>query len=142
MTTGSGERVAASLANHPLFAGCGRDELDAIASIGTRIQVDPGYVLTREGRRGRELFVVESGVASCAVGGEVIKHFGPGDFFGEMGALLDTPRTATIVATTPMDVVIIDTHELSTMFLAAPAAGRRIFDKLSRTLRETQAADG
>jgi CRP-like cAMP-binding protein len=49
-----------------------------------------------------ELFVIESGEAEVRKRGEVIRTLGPGDAFGEIGLLATGTRTASIVATTPM----------------------------------------
>ena len=47
----------------PLFAGCSRNELRDIARLGTPVGVDDGTYLTREGKPGREFFLVMDGTA-------------------------------------------------------------------------------
>ncbi len=131
--------VLESLAAQPVFSSCGPRELEAIARIGTKIEIESGYVLTREGRRGYEFFVVENGTATCTIDGREIATYGPGDFFGEMSLLEQQPRTATIVADTPMTVIAIDSREFASMLAMAPSTSKKIMAALSARLRTAQA---
>ena len=47
----------------PLFAGCSKTELRQLARIADEIDLREGTVLTREGRAGREFFVLIAGDA-------------------------------------------------------------------------------
>ena len=47
----------------PLFAGCSKAELRQLARIADEIDLREGTVLTREGRSGREFFVLIDGTA-------------------------------------------------------------------------------
>ena len=47
----------------PLFAGCSKNELKELALIADEIDLRDGHVLTREGRPGREFFVMVEGTA-------------------------------------------------------------------------------
>lgn len=62
----------------------------------------PSVVILRQGRTGRDLYVLCSGgVRVQRVVGEsagVLGVLGPGDIFGEIAFLDDCPRTATVIA--------------------------------------------
>lgn len=66
-----------------------------------------GKTLTEEGGSAREFFIIESGTASVTKGGEEVANLGPGDFFGEIGVLKARPRSATVTATSPMNLVVL-----------------------------------
>ena len=62
-----------------------------------------GDDLIREGARSGHLFVLESGEIEVSKGMvEIFRSRVPGTIFGEMGALLDVPHTATVTAATPV----------------------------------------
>jgi CRP/FNR family cyclic AMP-dependent transcriptional regulator len=91
----------------PLFAGCSRAELGALALTADELDLRAGRVLTREGRRGREFFVLVEGTARVTKNGKVLADLRAGDWFGEIALLTHTPRTATVTATSPVRVLVI-----------------------------------
>lgn len=105
--------VRSALAAHPLFATCSPPEVDRLSRVATDLVVEPGYVLTREGRRGYELFLVLDGTATSSVGGAPVETLASGDHFGTPGPGGSTTCGATVVAATAMRLVAIDTRELN-----------------------------
>ena len=61
-----------------------------------------GDTVTQEGAGGVGFFVVESGQADVNVAGEAKGSVGPGDYFGEIALINESPRTATLTARTDM----------------------------------------
>jgi CRP-like cAMP-binding protein len=86
----------------PLFAGLDDRELEQIATMLRERRYAAGDALTQEGSGGAGFFVVEEGEADVTVGGEQRGSIGPGDYFGEIALLTESPRTATLVARTDM----------------------------------------
>jgi len=94
---------------------CTRSQLQEVARLAERIQVGEGEVLTKEGRIGREFFLVLSGTLGVTQKGRRVNSLGPGDFFGELAALNPGPRNATVTALSDVDVLIIGPREFATM---------------------------
>ena len=91
----------------PLFARCSKSELRELAFEAAEIYPREGEVLTKEGRPGREFFVLVTGTARVARNGRKLADLGPGDWFGEIALLTAAPRTATVTATSLVDVLVI-----------------------------------
>jgi CRP/FNR family transcriptional regulator len=93
---------ADTLKKVPLFAGLDKKELDQIASSMRERRFKAGDTVTQEGAGGVGFFVVEEGEAEVSVGGEARGKVGPGDYFGEIALINESPRTATLTARTDM----------------------------------------
>jgi CRP/FNR family transcriptional regulator, cyclic AMP receptor protein len=94
---------------------CTRAQLEDVARLAERIQVGEGEVLTREGRIGREFFLILSGTVGVTQKGRRVNTLGPGEFFGELAALNPGPRNATVTALSDVDVLIIGSREFAAM---------------------------
>lgn len=86
----------------PLFLGLDNKELEQIALSMRERRFSAGDTVTQEGAGGVGFFVVEEGRADVTVGGESRGSVGPGDYFGEIALINESPRTATLVASTDM----------------------------------------
>jgi CRP/FNR family transcriptional regulator, cyclic AMP receptor protein len=98
-----------------LLRNCTHAQLQEVARLAERVQVGEGEVLAREGRIGREFFLILSGSVAVTQLGRRVNTLGSGDFFGELAAMDPGPRNATVTALTDLDVLIIGPRELSAM---------------------------
>ena len=97
-------------------------------------EIDAGQELTHEGDPSREMFLVVEGEAVVIMGGQEIAAIGPGQFIGEMGMLDHRPRSATVVADTPMVVLVVGPRNFGQV-VEAPALLRRMSADLAARLR-------
>ena len=120
----------------PLFAGCSKSELRELALTADEIDLRDGHVLTREGRPGREFFVLVNGTVRVTRKGRKISDLGPGDWFGEIALLTDAPRTATVTATSPVDVLVITDRGFKRVVETMPSIALKVLacvgDRLAR----------
>jgi CRP-like cAMP-binding protein len=93
------------LAKVPLFSGCSQRELQTIARTVKDIDHEAGTIIAREGDPGVGLFVIVDGKAEVTIGGKRKAMLGPGEFFGEIALLDGGPRTATVTATTDIELL-------------------------------------
>jgi len=91
----------------PLFAECSQKELGRIAAIADELYQPEGTRLIEEGKKGREFFVLVDGTVDVRRNGRKLRTMGNGDFFGEIALITDSPRSATVTATSPVRVLVI-----------------------------------
>ena len=118
----------------PLFAGCSKGELEQIAQIADEIDLAEGKEMTREGSRGREFFVLLEGDADVTKGGSSINKLGAGDFFGEIALVSDSPRTATVTATSPVRALVITDRSFRRLLDEQPEIQRKVLIALAERL--------
>ena len=121
-----------------LLRNCTHDQLQEVARLAERVQVGEGEVLAREGRIGREFFLILSGSVAVTQMGRRVNTLGSGDFFGELAAMDPGPRNATVTALTDLDVLIIGPRELSAMS-DIPGFRGALFRSMARRLRILEA---
>ena len=119
----------------PLFADCSRSELEEIAQLADEIDLDEGKELTRLGEPGREFFVLLEGEADVTRNGNSINTLKAGDFFGEIALVEDTPRTATVTATTPMRVLVITDRAFKKLLDEHPELQRKVLVALAERVK-------
>ena len=112
----------------PLFARCSKRDLEEIASIADEIDLAEGRVLTREGERGREFFVLLEGEVDVVRQGEHVRTMAGGEFFGEIALVSDAPRTATVTATTPIRALVITDRAFRSLIERSPDIDAKVHE--------------
>ncbi|MGH2471962.1 MAG: cyclic nucleotide-binding domain-containing protein [Candidatus Limnocylindria bacterium] len=90
----------------PLFSSCSDKELAFIASRTDEVDIPAGRILCEKGQTGGDFFVILDGRADVDAD-QGKKSLGPGDFFGEIALIDNGPRTATVIAATPMRCLVL-----------------------------------
>lgn len=129
---------AARLRAVRLFARLNDRELQTIDRLADEIEVAQGEVLINQGATGgKESFVILSGTASVEVDGQAVATLGPGELFGEMAMLDSKPRSATVVALTPMTLLVIGPAQFQT-FISQPGMALAVLKAVVGRLREAE----
>ena len=131
---------ARRLAAIPLFSGLADDELAAVAAVASEGEVAEGAIVTVEGESGHAMFAIESGTADVISEGEAIATVGPGSVVGEVAVLASGRRTATVVATSPMRLIVLFKPDVETLERTAPEAARRLKELAASRLSALAAA--
>ena len=134
------DRKVDRLRHVPLFAACSDDELALVARNIDEHHVEAGQVLTRQGEVGREFFVIVEGTAAVQIGGQLVARLGPGEFVGELALLDRGCRTATVVAETPVVVMVSGVGEFAELLASAPNVTRKLLAGLAGRLRAADCA--
>ena len=126
------------LARVPLFSGCTNEELARIAHISKIAESPAGTMLTEIGAPGNAFFFIIDGRISVQTPTGSGDPLRPGDFFGEMSLLDGEPRSATIIATTDVRLLIVERSHFWRLLDEAPDLVRRILVVLSRRVRRLE----
>jgi CRP-like cAMP-binding protein len=118
----------------PLFEGLSRKELVELARVADELQVEAGTVLCREGRLGREFFVIVDGVAEVTKDGKRLATRKGGDFFGEIALITTIKRTATVTATSPLRCFILTRGDFRRVLDDNQGVQRKVMEALGERL--------
>jgi CRP-like cAMP-binding protein len=127
------------LANVPLFSACSKKELQTIARASDDVEVPSGKVLVEEGKPGHEFFLILDGNASVKRGKREIAKLGPGQYFGELALLDRGPRSASVVAKSDMDVLVLGQREFAGVIDEVPTLAHKLLTSMAQRLREADA---
>ena len=125
------------IAKVPLFAGLAKQQLTRVASIADEIDLPEGKVLTRQGERGREFFILLEGEAEVRRNGRKLATRRAGEFFGEIALISDIPRVATVTATTPVRALVIRDREFRALLERTPAIALDVLTAVAERLPTT-----
>jgi hypothetical protein len=129
------------LSHVPMFSACSKKDLEQVARLADELVIAEGKEIIREGEIGREFYVIMDGKAVVKRGGREISTLGPGDYFGELALLDGQKRDATVVAATPIEVLVIGVREFVSLLQDVPQLARKLLGGMARRLHELDAAN-
>jgi CRP-like cAMP-binding protein len=118
----------------PLFAGCSRAELRELALVADELDLREGRTLVREDQAGREFFVLVDGTVRVSRKGRKLAVLGPGDWFGEIALLTNTPRTATVTTTSPARVLVLTDRAFRRVVEWMPSIALKVLSTVGQRL--------
>jgi CRP/FNR family cyclic AMP-dependent transcriptional regulator len=127
------------LQNIALFSACSKRDLQLVARRAEDVRVPAGKILVSEGETGHEFFVILDGTARVTRRGKRVATIGPGGAFGELALLDKAPRNATVVAETPMELVVLGQREFAGIIDEVPGFARKLLAGMAARLRDADA---
>jgi aromatic-L-amino-acid/L-tryptophan decarboxylase len=121
----------------PLFSDLAPAQVARVARWSRELRVMPGEAVVERWDSARDFYVIVDGGAEVLIDGEYVRDLTAGDFFGEVAALdwgsgYGYVRTATVLATTDLRLLVLGPSRLDMLIRACPALG----EKLQVTARE------
>jgi CRP-like cAMP-binding protein len=124
------------IASVPLFAECSKAELRRIAGIADEIHQAVGSELITQGARGGEFCVLVDGTVDVHFNGKHLRTLSSGDFFGEIALILDVRRSATVTATSPVRLLVVDRASFGRLMRDVPTIQGKILQALAARLAD------
>lgn len=129
------------LANIRMFELLNEDDRLALAKVVDELKVPAGHTLFQAGDPGDSLFIVRLGeielfIKDTAGQKIVLTTAQQGDMFGELAMLDSGPRTATALALTESEVLVLDRDDLVLLFQRKPEAALHMLASLSSLTRK------
>ncbi len=116
------------------------EEVDEILAVCGSVQVPSGQVVCRQGERGESMFAIVRGRVSIDVQHgpatrQLINYLGPGEHFGEMSLLLDSPRSANVTAVTDTELLELRRADFERLLVRVPGFAANLSRSLGVWLR-------
>ncbi len=118
-----------------LFSGVGPTALGEIANLMTEIEFAPERYIVRQGQVGTGFYLIATGRARVVRGSAVIARLGPGDFFGELSVLDQSPRMAHVVTEEPTVCLALASWDLSLLLEKNPKVTLALLRVVASRLR-------
>lgn len=128
------------LRNVPLFGQLSKRQLNAVARHVDEIQLRKGAVLAKQGAQGLEAIIIVDGRARVVTDGKEIAEVTAGDVVGEMSVIDGKPRSATVIAETPMDLLVLHRRDFVFLLENVPGLQRKLLVTLCQRVREADQA--
>jgi CRP-like cAMP-binding protein len=133
------KRERDALAQVPLFSGLAPRYLKRLADLTEEQRYMEGATIVREGDVGDTFYVILEGEAKVLSGsGRVVNRLRPGEFFGEISLLDGGPRTASVVAATPLTMLALPRKAFLNVLQLEPAIGVKLLTHAAAMLRRLE----
>lgn len=129
-------RDTVALSGVPLFAGFSERHLRRLAGAADDVAFRAGEQIVEQGNPGETLYVLMEGQAKVIRDGKIRTRLVPGDFFGEISVLDGGPRTASVVAETPVSALRVFRRTLLEMIGSEPRLALGLLEGIARRIRE------
>jgi sigma-B regulation protein RsbU (phosphoserine phosphatase) len=125
-----------------LFQRLSRADIDALRQVAAVKQYPAGTVLCQQGAVEKVFYILRQGTAKITqrlsdTEEILIALRNPGDFFGEMALIDNSPRSATVTAVTPVVVLEIDEATFTQVLRDSPELALTLLHNSLTELRNT-----
>jgi CRP-like cAMP-binding protein len=111
------EQIVSLLGKVQLFEGLSKKDLTHIARAAREVEHPAGHAVVTEDRPGVGFHLIIGGRAVVTQKGHKLRELGPGDSFGDIALIDGGPRSATVAAETPLQLLSLTSWEFKPLLL-------------------------
>jgi len=135
-------QITQALRRVPLFASLAPEQLAHLARVARRRRYDRDEVIFYQGDPGDTFYVILSGQVKVSVSSPegqeaILVMLDAGESFGELALLDDQPRSATIQANVPTEVIALRKDDFRRLIRQSPEIAIALLQVLTKRLRDT-----
>ena len=108
-----------------------------LLSLKTSHRHQPGETIIREGEIGDQAYIIKSGFVEISLGDQLLDVLEPGEVLGEMAVLDEVNRSATAVAATDCELIVVKPEEFQSFASSHPEFFQFIMHIVMERLRRT-----
>jgi CRP-like cAMP-binding protein len=133
------DAVVRRFAAVPIFEGCSKRELRAVAKAAVIEQRANGATLCSEGATGAELYLILQGTCRVSRRGRKVAELGPGGIVGELSVITGSERNATVSASSALEVAILRRRAFFGLLQDSPTFARKLLGTLAIRIQHLDA---
>ena len=115
----------------PLFADLDPAHRAAVAAVTREVRRPRGARLVEQGEFGFEMVALEAGAVDVVRDGARVASLREGEVFGEAAVLQRAPRSASVIATAPVQLIVLTAWDLKRLTRNAPLVAARLRDLIA-----------
>jgi CRP/FNR family transcriptional regulator, cyclic AMP receptor protein len=123
------------LGNVPLFAGVPPKDLAKLVTLCDEVVAPQGKTIVEQGSIGYECYVILAGTANVVIDGRVVATLTTGEYFGELAPLDKHPRSATVLATSELKVLVFGPRQFASALQTVPGLSLKMLATMASRLR-------
>ena len=124
------------LSSVDLFQGLSKRELQRLMASAKELAFEAGDTIVAEGDEDGRFYLLIEGDARIVKGRRTLAVLGPGDYFGEISLIDGEPRSATVVAESPIRALTLARWNFKPLLDEQPAITRKLLLEMCRRVRE------
>lgn len=122
----------------PLFVGIPDAQLQRISNGVKERRFDADESIVSAGEPAHGFYLIVQGRAEVKRGDRTIRTLGPGEYFGELALVRETPRTATVVAKDPTTCLVLTRWDFKGILDTNPAIAVRLLETVVGRIQDDE----
>ena len=118
-----------------IFSGLDRTHLEMIRQASRQHTFQTGEAIVDEGGADKRLYVLLSGYAEVTISGASVAMLGPGRYVGEIAVFDGGDRTASVIATSPVEAISVNSVNLKALLKENPTMAIKLIEALCGRVR-------